>query len=292
MVSSMTGFGRGEFKSNEAEISVEIRSVNHRYSDVSIRIPRYLSFLEERVRESVQNKISRGRVDVYISFDLLDQKDLDVRVNLDLARNYYTVLEQLKDHTGIDENIPLSLIATFPDVIVTKQKELDEEKLWQQLSAALEQAVEVLLQMRKREGENLKNDIITKLETIQKSVLEVEKRAQYVVQEYRQKLEKRLEELNKGIEIDRERLYQEVVIFADRSNIDEELVRLKSHISQMRNTLHDGGTIGRKLDFLVQEMYRETNTIASKANDLEISKRVIEIKTELEKVREQIQNIE
>jgi uncharacterized protein (TIGR00255 family) len=288
----MTGFGRGEFKSNEAEISVEIRSVNHRYSDVSIRIPRYLSFLEERVRESVQNKISRGRVDVYISFDLLDQKDLDVRVNLDLARNYYTVLEQLKDHTGIDENIPLSLIATFPDVIVTKQKELDEEKLWQQLSAALEQAVEVLLQMRKREGENLKNDIITKLETIQKSVLEVEKRAQYVVQEYRQKLEKRLEELNKGIEIDRERLYQEVVIFADRSNIDEELVRLKSHISQMRNTLHDGGTIGRKLDFLVQEMYRETNTIASKANDLEISKRVIEIKTELEKVREQIQNIE
>jgi uncharacterized protein (TIGR00255 family) len=240
----------------------------------------------------VQNKISRGRVDVYISFDLLDQKDLDVRVNLDLARNYYTVLEQLKDHTGIDENIPLSLIATFPDVIVTKQKELDEEKLWQQLSAALEQAVEVLLQMRKREGENLKNDIITKLETIQKSVLEVEKRAQYVVQEYRQKLEKRLEELNKGIEIDRERLYQEVVIFADRSNIDEELVRLKSHISQMRNTLHDGGTIGRKLDFLVQEMYRETNTIASKANDLEISKRVIEIKTELEKVREQIQNIE
>lgn len=292
MVSSMTGFGRGEFKSNEAEISVEIRSVNHRYSDVSIRIPRYLSFLEERVRESVQNKISRGRVDVYISFDLLDQKDLDVRVNLDLARNYYTVLEQLKDHTGIDENIPLSLIATFPDVIVTKQKELDEEKLWQQLSAALEQAVEVLLQMRKREGENLKNDIITKLETIQKSVLEVEKRAQYVVQEYRQKLEKRLEELNKGIEIDRERLYQEVVIFADRSNIDEELVRLKSHISQMRNTLHDGGTIGRKLDFLVQEMYRETNTIGSKANDLEISKRVIEIKTELEKVREQIQNIE
>jgi uncharacterized protein (TIGR00255 family) len=288
----MTGFGRGEFKSNEAEISVEIRSVNHRYSDVSIRIPRYLSFLEERVRESVQNKISRGRVDVYISFDLLDQKDLDVRVNLDLARNYYTVLEQLKDHTGIDENIPLSLIATFPDVIVTKQKELDEEKLWQQLSAALEQAVEVLLQMRKREGENLKNDIITKLETIQKSVLEVEKRAQYVVQEYRQKLEKRLEELNKGIEIDRERLYQEVVIFADRSNIDEELVRLKSHISQMRNTLHDGGTIGRKLDFLVQEMYRETNTIGSKANDLEISKRVIEIKTELEKVREQIQNIE
>ncbi|MBA1333780.1 MAG: UPF0701 protein YloC [Firmicutes bacterium] len=292
MICSMTGFGRGEFKSSEAEVSVEIRSVNHRYSDISVKIPKYLSFLEERIREYIQNNISRGRIDVYVSYDQLERKDSEIRVNLELAGNYFNALEQLKAQTGIKDSIPLSLIAAFPDVIVARQSEMDEEKIWSQLSEALEQAVKVLLQMRRKEGENLKLDILEKLETIETGVLEIKNRAQYVVQEYQQRLEKRIEELTKGLDIDKDRLYQEVVVFADRSNIDEELVRLKSHISQMENTLKSGGAVGRKLDFLVQEMYREINTIGSKGNDLEISKRVIDAKTELEKIREQIQNIE
>lgn len=292
MIYSMTGFGRGEFKSNEAEVSVEIRAVNHRYSDISVKMPKYLSFLEERIREYIQGNISRGRIDVYVSYDQLERKASEIRLNLELAGNYFSALEQLKAQTGIKDSIPLSLIAAFPDVIVARQSEMDEEKIWSQLSEALGQAVKALLQMRRKEGENLKQDILEKLETIGTSVLEIKNRAQYVVQEYQQRLEKRIDELNKGLEMDKDRLCQEVVIFADKSNIDEELVRLKSHISQTVSTLKSGGAVGRKLDFLIQEMYREINTIGSKGNDLEISKKVIDVKTELEKIREQIQNIE
>lgn len=292
MIYSMTGFGRGEFKSNEAEVSVEIRAVNHRYSDISVKMPKYLSFLEERIREYIQGNISRGRIDVYVSYDQLERKASEIRLNLELAGNYFSALEQLKAQTGIKDSIPLSLIAAFPDVIVARQSEMDEEKIWSQLSEALGQAVKALLQMRRKEGENLKQDILEKLETIGTSVLEIKNRAQYVVQEYQQRLEKRIDELTKGLEMDKDRLCQEVVIFADKSNIDEELVRLKSHISQTVSTLKSGGAVGRKLDFLIQEMYREINTIGSKGNDLEISKKVIDVKTELEKIREQIQNIE
>jgi uncharacterized protein (TIGR00255 family) len=292
MVNSMTGFGRGEFSTGNTSISVEVRSVNHRYSDFSIRMPKNLSFLEDRIRRYVQSRVSRGRVDVYVSYDSWELKEQDVKVNSQLARTYYNALKELKEDLGHKGDIPFSLIATFPDVVMAKQEESDEEKLWQKFSCALEQAVDILVDMRRQEGQNLKQDILKKLETIDKEVSEIEKRAAFIVEEYRDRLEKRLEVLADGIDLDSDRVYQEVLIFADRSNIDEELVRLRSHASQMHDILDGGGTIGRKLDFLVQEMHREVNTIGSKANDLHISKAVIEIKSQLEKVREQIQNIE
>lgn len=292
MVFSMTGFGRGQYKTGGVEISVEIRSVNHRYNDISIKMPRFLSFLEERIRQYIQSRISRGRVDVYISYEELEQDRLEVVINKELAHRYMEALSELKEYTGLKDDIDLSLLTSFPEVITVEQKELDEERVWQQVSVALEQAVDILVKMRKREGENLKRDILERLKTIDNLVSKIEGRSHDVVLEYKQKLEKRVEELARGIDIDRDRLYQEVVIFADRSNITEEIVRLRSHISQMNTSLEQGGIIGRKLDFLAQEMYRESNTIASKASDLYISTWVVEIKSELEKVREQIQNIE
>jgi uncharacterized protein (TIGR00255 family) len=271
---------------------VEVRSVNHRYSDISIRTPKSLSFLEERIRQYIQSRINRGRVDVYVSFEMGDLKEADVRVNYDLARSYHSALLELKKRVGLEGSIPVSLVATFPDVITARQGELDEDELWAQVLSALEEAVDILIDMRRREGDNLKEDILNNLEAIGLEVSEIEKRAGFIVEEYRDKLLKRLEGLSDGIELDPDRVYQEVVIFADRSSINEEIVRLRSHASQMHSILDDGGAIGRKLDFLVQEMHREINTIGSKANDLSISKAVIEIKSRLEKVREQIQNIE
>lgn len=292
MVFSMTGFGRGELRTVDTDISVEVRSVNHRYNDISIKMPKSLSFLEERVRQYVQSRISRGRVDVYVSYDMSDLKKPDVKVNYELAQNYHNALIQLKEKAGLEGDIPISLVAAFPDVIITKQQELDEEELWQKLFCALEKAMDILVEMRKEEGGNLKKDILTKLATINIEVSEIEKRAGFIVEEYRDKLAKRLEGLACEINLDSDRIYQEVVMFADKSNIDEEVVRLRSHSAQMHSIIDCGGTIGRKLDFLVQEMHREVNTIGSKANDLHISKAVIEIKSQLEKVREQIQNIE
>ncbi|MDD2573489.1 MAG: YicC/YloC family endoribonuclease [Bacillota bacterium] len=292
MVNSMTGFGRSEYSTGNTAISVEVRSVNHRYNDISIRTPKSLSFLEDRIRRYVQSRVSRGRVDIYVSYDSWELKEQDVKVNSQMAHKYYNALKELREELGHKGDIPFSIIATFPDVIMVRQGELDEDELWNQFSSTLEQAVDVLIEMRSKEGENLKKDILSKLETIDKEVSEIEKRAAFIVEEYRDRLEKRLECLADGMELDSDRVYQEVLIFADRSNIDEELVRLGSHTSQMRDILGDGGTIGRKLDFLVQEMHREINTIGSKANDLHISKAVIEVKSQLEKVREQIQNIE
>lgn len=292
MVFSMTGFGRGEHRAGDTVVSVEVRSVNHRYSDISVRTPKCVSFLEERIRQYIQSQVSRGRVDVYVSLDMGDIKETDVRVNYELAQNYYSALRDLKERLGLEGGIPVSLVASFPDVISARQGEPDEEKLWGYLLSALEKALGTLLEMRRREGENLKKDILNNLEAINNEVSEIEKRAGFIVEEYRDKLVKRLEGLSEGMELDMERVYQEVLIFADRSNINEEIVRLRSHASQMNSILEDGGVIGRKLDFLVQEMYREVNTIGSKANDLSISKSVIEIKSQLEKVREQIQNIE
>ena len=292
MIFSMTGFGRGEFRNGDTSISVEVRSVNHRYSDVSIKLPKPLSFLDEKVRQYVQSRISRGRVDIFVSYELSESGCADVKVNYELAQSYYDALNRLKEKSGIEDRIPFSLVATFPDVIVAKQKELDEEEVWEQLYSAIRDAMDILVEMRRQEGGNHRKDILEKLQTISDGVLDIEKRAGLVVGEYRDKLENRIKELSRGIDLDKDRIYQEVVIFADRSSINEEIVRLKSHISQMYNILDEGGTIGRKLDFLVQEMYREINTIGSKANDLHISKNVINIKAQLEKVREQIQNIE
>ncbi len=291
-VSSMTGFGRGEYRAEDAAILVEIRTVNHRYSDINIKTSRHLSFLDDKIRRHIKTRVSRGRVDVYISYDVWGLWEPDIKLNDKLALHYNGALKELGRSLNYEGDIPFSLIATFPEVITVSPGKVNEEALWERLSHALEQALDLLISMRSQEGENLKRDILLKLEIIDKEVSEIEKRAGFIVDEYRERLDKRLKELAGGVNLDDDRIYQEVLIFADRSNIDEEIVRLGSHISQMRHIFGLGGVMGRELDFLAQEMLREVNTIGSKANDLHISKAVIGIKSQLEQVREQIQNIE
>jgi len=292
MIKSMTGFGRGKSQTDEMECLVEIKTVNHRYSDVYIKIPRQISFLEDKVREMVSKSISRGKADVFISFDDFSEDSKSVLVDESLAKAYINTVSQLRDKYDLQDDISVSLIAKFPDVLKVEKVEQDENKIWKNLREALESAIDSLLNMRQIEGEGLKNSIFEKTDLIESIVKEIGIRAPEVVKEYKSKLENRIKEIMEQQVVDENRIATEVAIFADRCSIDEELVRLSSHINQLRDTLKAGGIVGRKLDFLIQEMNREINTIGSKANDLNITKFVVDIKSELEKIREQIQNIE
>ncbi|OPZ92640.1 MAG: hypothetical protein BWY74_01485 [Firmicutes bacterium ADurb.Bin419] len=292
MIRSMTGFGRGKSQADGMECLVEIKTVNHRYSDVYIKIPRQISFLEDKVREVVTKAVSRGKADVFISFDDFSEDSRSIQIDEGLAKTYIDTLRLLKNKYELQDDISVSLIAKFPDVLKVEKAEQDEEKIWNLLSEALESAIDSLINMRKIEGEGLKNCILERTDYIENIVKEIGIRAPEVVKEYKCKLENRIKELLEQQIVDENRLATEVAIFADRCSIDEELVRLSSHIGQLRETLQAGQSIGRKLDFLIQEMNREINTIGSKANDLNITKFVVEIKSELEKIREQIQNIE
>lgn len=292
MIKSMTGFGRGEYRENGKEFLVEIKTVNHRYSDTFIKMPRQLTFLEDRVKDLVSKSISRGKVDIYIAYDDSGEDSRNVFLDASLAETYIKAVEQLRDNFGLKDDITTSLIARFPDVLRLEKNEEDEETLWQLLKIALEKALKLLVSMRESEGEGLKANLLERLTYIESVLKEIEKRAPEVVKEYKQKLEGRIKELLEQQTLDETRLSTEVAIFADRCSIDEEIVRLESHIKQFRETLDIELPVGRKLDFLVQEMNREINTIGSKANDLSIVKNVVEIKSEIEKLREQIQNIE
>ncbi len=292
MIRSMTGFGRGKSQAGGMECLVEIKTVNHRYSDVYIKIPRQISFLEDKVREVVTKAVSRGKADVFISFDDFSEDSRSILIDEGLAKTYIDTLRLLKNKYELQDDISVSLIAKFPDVLKVEKAEQDEEKIWNLLSEALEGAIDSLINMRKIEGEGLKNCILDRTDYIENIVKEIGIRAPEVVKEYKCKLENRIKELLEQQIVDENRLATEVAIFADRCSIDEELVRLSSHIGQLRETLQAGQSVGRKLDFLIQEMNREINTIGSKANDLNITKFVVEIKSELEKIREQIQNIE
>lgn len=292
MIRSMTGFGRGEHREGGKEFLVEIKSVNHRYSDIYVKMPRQLSFLEDKVRELVGKNISRGKIDVYISYENRDENSKSVVFDETLTKAYINAVEMLRDKYGLKDDISVSLIAGFPDVLTVDKQEEDAEKLWQLLKVAVENALQSLIRMREIEGEQLKNSIHEKADFIETVMKEIILRAPAVVTEYKQKLETRIKELLEQQVIDESRLAMEVAVFADRCSIDEEIVRLGSHINQMRETLEKQQPVGRKLDFLIQEMNREINTIGSKANDLAITRHVVEIKSELEKVREQIQNIE
>ncbi len=292
MIKSMTGFGRGKSQTDGMECLVEIKTVNHRYSDVYIKIPRQISFLEDKVREVVSKSVSRGKADVFISFDDFSEDAKSIQIDESLAKAYINTLRQLKDMYSLQDDIAVSLIAKFPDVLKVEKVEQDEEKIWKLLSEAVDGAVNSLINMRQIEGEGLKNSILEKTDFIENIVKEIGIRAPEVVKEYKCKLENRIKEMMEQQVIDENRMATEVTIFADRCSIDEELVRLSSHINQLRETLRTGDSVGRKLDFLIQEMNREINTIGSKANDLSITKFVVEIKSELEKIREQIQNIE
>lgn len=288
---SMTGFGRGEYLSHDRKMTVEIKSVNHRYCDINIRMPRKISFLENNIRNYIKQNISRGKVDVYISYEDNSEGNECIKLNEDLIEQYLKYFNEISDKFNLENDIKVSNLTRYPEVIKLEEQEADEEILWNMLRKSLEIAVDKLISTRKTEGDLLKNDINSKLDSISKLVDNIKLRAPFVVEEYKQKLEARINELLNHV-IDEARLAVEVAVFADKCCVDEEIVRLESHVQHMRQTLNKDIPIGRKLDFLLQEMNRESNTILSKSNDIEISNNGLELKTEIEKIREQIQNIE
>ena len=293
MIKSMTGFGRGEYSSDGKHFTVEIKTVNHRYSDVYIKMPRAISFLEDKIRELALKAVSRGKADIYVSYEDNNGDGTGVMLDSVLAEKYVNAAKELKEKFNLRDDISVSLISRMPDVIRLEKKEEDAEILWSLLKLALEKALNSLLSMRETEGSELRKNLEEKSLYIEKILDEIKERSPEVVKEYRQKLENRLSELLNNQNVDEQRLATECAIFADRCSIDEELVRFKSHLTQLRDTLwNDGQSMGRKLDFIVQEMNREINTIGSKANDLIITKNVVEVKSEIEKIREQVQNIE
>ncbi|NLY43588.1 MAG: YicC family protein [Clostridiaceae bacterium] len=292
MIKSMTGYGRSEIQKGDKEIIVEIKSVNHRYTDFSIRISKYYSFLEERVREYIQRFISRGKVDVYISIDSHGDEDKVVYLNEGLAASYISALRDLQQKYHLQDDISVSSVAHFSDIFVIERKEEDQEELWNNVEEALYEALQDLISMRAREGLRLAEDLIQRGKYIYSVIEEIEQRSPQVVVEYRDKIEARIRELLSNVPFDENRLLTEVAIFADRVSITEEIIRLKSHLVELQDIINSDQPVGRKLDFLIQEMNREINTIGSKANDLIISKKVVSVKAELEKMREQVQNIE
>lgn len=292
MIRSMTGFGRATFEDDSRSFTVEIKSINHRYCDINLKMPKSLISIEDKIRSTIQKKISRGKVDVFINLTTYDKKDIKTVFNETLADSYVECLRSIKNRYDIKDDISLSLVAKFPEVVTIQQQEEDIEKLWKSLSGPLNEAIDMLLKMRQIEGNKLQENIIEKCNNIKNILDNIEERAPLVPITYKQKLQDRLKELLEDYNIDENRIAMEVAILADRACIDEEIVRLNSHIIQMQETLKLDESIGRKLDFIIQEMNRETNTIASKANDLNISNLAISIKNEIEKIREQIQNIE
>ena len=292
MIKSMTAYGRGENSSDDIKFVIEIKSVNHRYNDISIKLPRSMIFLEDKVRKIISKNVSRGKIDVYVNFEMLSNNNFSLNLNEELAEAYINKINILKEKFFLNTDNILSLIMNFPDIITIEKFNYEEEEIWKFINIALEEAILKFIDMRIKEGEILKLDILNKVIRIRKILLDIKNRAPIVVLEYKDKLELRIKEITQKIDIDEQRLAIEIAIFADRSCIDEEIIRLESHIMQLNNIICEGGLVGRKLDFLVQEMNRETNTIASKSNDIEITQMTIELKSEIEKIREQVQNIE
>ncbi len=291
-VRSMTGYGRGEHIAEERKFTVEMKSVNHRYNDMTIKLPRSLASLEDKIKKRIMRDVFRGKTDVYISFETFSAADVEVKLNEALAAAYLEKLNLLEERFGLQGESKLELVAKFPDVVTVEKAQQEEEVIWEALLPALDEAVEKFVAMRQTEGENLKKDILLKGERIKTLVAEVKERSPLVVVEYQEKLNNRLKDLMGGVDVDPQRIATEVAVFADRGCVDEEITRLESHLVQLKDILEGGGQVGRKLDFLVQEMNRESNTIASKANDIQIVKATIELKSEIEKIREQIQNLE
>ncbi len=292
MIKSMTGFGRCEIAEGDRKITVEMKSVNHRYLDINIKMPKKLSFFEAAIRNELKNYIQRGKVDIFITYEDFTESNVCVKYNKELAGEYMNYLKQMAEDFSLDNDVRVSALSRYPEVLIMEEQTVDEEELWVLLNRAIKGAAEAFVDTRIREGENLKNDLITKLDGMLIHVDYITKRSPEIIDEYKKKLKEKVKELLEDAQIDESRLLMEVTIFADKVCVDEELVRLRSHIKATRDSLVKGGGIGRKLDFIAQEMNREANTILSKTSDLEISNRAIELKTEIEKVREQIQNIE
>lgn len=294
MIKSMTGFGRAETVVDDTyEISIQIKSVNHRYADYSVKVPRLYGFIEEFVRAKISQCISRGKVEVYVSIHKINDDSKEIRLNRTLAESYISTLRELSSF-GLDDDLSLSALAVFSDIFEVEYKEIDEKAITEMVSEALGQALDGFLKMREDEGLRLKSSILEHLNALEAQVNLVEKLSPQTAVEYRERLEKRLRETLSGLNItaDESRLLTEVAIFSDKVSVDEETVRLKSHIVEFRTALDADAPIGKKLDFIIQEMNREANTIGSKCNDIKLSKCVVEIKSIIEKIREQIQNIE
>ena len=293
MAISMTGFGRGEFKNDNYHFLVECKTINHKYCDINVRLPRKISFLEDKIRNYVKNFVKRGRVDLYIKLDLIGSEDVNLKFDDKLATQYVNILKEIKEKFDLQDDISVMNVAKFPEIVKCEEKEEDEDLYWSMLKEALDMSMEKLTQMRKEEGEKLAIDTIERCDILANLIDEIEKYSNTVVDEYREKLNNRISEIleNPSI-IDENRLAQEVAIFADKSSITEEIVRFRSHIEQLRKTVEKNDSIGRKIDFLIQEMNREVNTTGSKSSNINITNLVVEVKRELEKIREQIQNIE
>lgn len=289
---SMTGFGRGEYADPQHRTKVEIRSVNHRYLDLSVHISRAYQAIEDRVRARLTERLSRGKVDIFVGIERSSEIARKVQLDAGLADGYVEALNGLKERYAIPDPITLDILVRLPDVVRPMDSDEDVETLWRSVQPALDAAIVGLVDMRRREGQALADDIAARLDRVAAVTEEMSQRAPVVVEAYRVRLIKRIAELASDIAVEPARLATEVAIFADRSNINEELTRLGSHVSQARGLLRSDEPVGRRYDFLVQEMNREANTIGSKANDLELARSVIEVKSELEKIREQIQNLE
>lgn len=292
MIKSMTGFGRAEVVTAERKITVELKSVNHRYLDLNIKMPKKLSFLEGSIRSLMKEYMQRGKVDVYITYEDYTMNGAALKYNRELAKEYLDYLKKMEEEFGLENDIRLSTLSRYPDVLTMEEQSVDEEQLWSNLEGPLREACSKFVETRTREGEHLKNDLIEKLQGLDAKVSAVEERSPEVVQAYREKLEAKVHELLEDSQIDDSRIAAEVVLFSDKICNDEETVRLHSHIKGMEKILNEKEGVGRKLDFMAQEMNREANTILSKSNDLTISNIAIDLKTEIEKIREQIQNIE
>ena len=293
MIRSMTGYGKQSLIVEKREYQVEIKSVNHRYLDINIKLPKSISYLEDTIKKEISEKIKRGKIDVFITFEDNGQEGKNITINKELAKLYIEQLKELAQEEKILDNIEVMDIAKLPDILTIKNNE-EDEKIQNELIQATEGAINKIIEMKNTEGSKIEQDLLQRINKIENKIVEISAKSTGLIEEYVVKLEKRIQEILKTEELDKSRLAQEVVIYADKCSIEEEITRLKSHIFQFRNLISNNNneTIGKKLDFLIQEMNRETNTIGSKANNLEITNGVIDIKTELEDIREQIQNIE
>jgi uncharacterized protein (TIGR00255 family) len=292
MIKSMTGFGRAEAVSKERKVSVELKSVNHRYLDLNIKMSKRLSYFEGEIRNVMKTYIRRGKVDVFITYEDYTMGGMALKYNSELAKEYLGYLNQMSEELGIENDIRVSTLSRYPDVFTMEEQAPDEEALWSFLEGPLHEACRKFVETREREGVNLKCDLLEKLKGLEAKVDVVEKRSPEVVKAYREKLEAKMHELLEDSQIDDSRIAAEVILFSDKICNDEETVRLRSHIHGMRKILDENEGVGRKMDFMAQEMNREANTILSKSNDLTVSNAAIDLKTEIEKIREQIQNIE
>ena len=292
MVKSMTGFGPLRDFRGRPEDDGEMKSVNHRYLDVAIKMPKKLNFFESAIRSLLKTYIQRGKVDVFITYEDLSEANTTLRYNQALAAEYLKYLNQMAEEFHLEQDVKVSALSRYPEVLVMEEVQEDEEELWKLLEKAVKGACEQFVETRIREGENLKRDLLIKLDELLEHVAYVEERSPQIVAEYREKLTEKVKELLADTQMEESRIAAEVTIYADKICVDEEIVRLKSHIKHTKETLEKEDSVGRKLDFIAQEMNREANTILSKANDLEVSNHAIELKTGIEKVREQIQNIE